>query len=271
MLKIRDAKEIYCKLFGTSKEFRLGVIDGHMATGGGSKSRIYTSSKRMVESLNILASTLGTATSIYEGSRGGRFSKNPNFAVSIFKLGRKQCGKFWFKKDSKLWVKIKSVEKISNSTAYCFEVLNDRPVFTVGTTGILTHNCRLRLDNRELRKRGGGLFGANPLTGSIGVVTINMPRIGYLAKDKKDFYKRLDYLMDIAKESLEIKRDLIEKYMNRGLYPYSKFYLADVKERFGEYFKNHFNTIGILGLNEAMINFLGEGKDLVSRRVLSLV
>jgi len=126
--------------------------------------------------------------------------------------------------------------------------------------------CRLRLDNRELRKRGGGLFGANPLTGSIGVVTINMPRIGYLAKDKADFYKRLDKLMDIAKESLKIKRALIEKYMDRGLYPYSKFYLKDVKERFGEYFKNHFNTIGILGLNEAMVNFFGLGNDLTSKK-----
>ncbi len=126
--------------------------------------------------------------------------------------------------------------------------------------------CRLRLDNRELRKRGGGLFGANPLTGSIGVVTINMPRIGYLAKDKKNFYKRLDSLMDIAKESLIMKRSLIEKYMDRGLYPYSKFYLKDVKERFGEYFKNHFNTIGILGLNEAMINFIGEGNGLTSKK-----
>ncbi len=122
--------------------------------------------------------------------------------------------------------------------------------------------CRLRLDNRELRKRGGGLFGANPLTGSIGVVTINMPRIGYLAKDENDFFKRLEDLMEIAKESLVIKRANIEKYMEMGLYPYSKFYLADVKERFGEYFKNHFNTIGILGLNEALVNFMG--KDITS-------
>ena len=126
--------------------------------------------------------------------------------------------------------------------------------------------CRLRLDNRVLRKRGGGLFGANPLTGSIGVVTINMPRIGYLAKDKKDFFKRLDKLMDVAKESLVIKRGLIEKYMDLGLYPYSKFYLTDVKERFGEYFKNHFNTIGILGLNEAMINFFDEEHNLTSKK-----
>ena len=126
--------------------------------------------------------------------------------------------------------------------------------------------CRLRLDNRELRKRGGGLFGANPLTGSIGVVTINMPRIGYLAKDKKDFFKRLDKLMDLAKQSLIIKRSQIEKYMEMGLYPYSKFYLKDVKERFGEYYKNHFNTIGILGLNEALINFLGVGNDITSAK-----
>ena len=123
--------------------------------------------------------------------------------------------------------------------------------------------CRLRLDNRELRKRGGGLFGANPLTGSIGVVTINMPRVGYLANDEKDFFKRIDELMEIARESLMIKRESIEKYMEMGLYPYSKFYLADVKKRFKEYFKNHFNTIGILGLNEALINFIG--KDITTK------
>ena len=115
--------------------------------------------------------------------------------------------------------------------------------------------CRLRLDNRELRKRGGGLFGANPLTGSIGVVTINLPKIGYLSKTKKEYFKRLDKIMDLSKKSLSIKRDFIEKYMEKGLYPYSKFYLADVKKRFGEYFKNHFNTIGILGMNESMMNF----------------
>lgn len=125
--------------------------------------------------------------------------------------------------------------------------------------------CRLRLDNRELRKRGGGLFGANPLTGSIGVVTLNMPRIGYLAKDKEDFLQRVNNLMDIAKESLLLKRELIEKFMDRGLYPYSKFYLSDIRERFGEYFKNHFNTIGLLGLNEAMVNFFKDAeKDLTS-------
>jgi len=115
--------------------------------------------------------------------------------------------------------------------------------------------CRLRLDNRELRKRGGGLFGANPLTGSLGVVTINLPKIGYLSKTKKEYFKRLDHLMELSKQSLMIKRAFIEKYTEKGLYPYSKFYLGDIKKRFGEYYKNHFNTIGILGLNESLVNF----------------
>jgi ribonucleoside-triphosphate reductase len=116
--------------------------------------------------------------------------------------------------------------------------------------------CRLRIDNRELKKRGGGLFGSNPLTGSIGVVTINMPRIGYLSKSKKDFKDRLSVLMDLAKESLLLKREIIEEFTERGLYPYTKFYLRDIKKRFGTYWKNHFNTIGLVGMNEACLNFM---------------
>jgi len=116
--------------------------------------------------------------------------------------------------------------------------------------------CRLRLDNTELRKRGGGLFGANPMTGSIGVVTLNMPRIGYLAENEEDFIKRTYALMDLAQESLEIKRKILERLTDKGLYPYSKFYLRNVKMRFDEYWKNHFNTIGLNGMNEAVINFM---------------
>jgi ribonucleoside-triphosphate reductase len=118
--------------------------------------------------------------------------------------------------------------------------------------------CRLRLDNRELRKRGGGLFGANPKTGSIGVVTINMPRIGYLSKDDTDFFDRLDKLMETARQSLEIKRDLIENLTYSGLHPYSRFYLGDVKKTFGEYWKNHFSTIGLIGMNDALLNFMNK-------------
>ena len=118
--------------------------------------------------------------------------------------------------------------------------------------------CRLRIDNRELRKRGGGFFGANPLTGSIGVVTLNIPRIGYLSKDEDEFFERLENLMETAKQSLEIKRKVLESFTDNGLYPYSKRYLRHVKEGYGKFWKNHFSTIGIVGVNEAIINLLGQ-------------
>ena len=118
--------------------------------------------------------------------------------------------------------------------------------------------CRLRIDNRELRKRGGGFFGANPLTGSIGVVTLNIPRIGYLSKDEDEFFERLEKLMETAKASLEIKRKVLEAFTDNGLYPYSRRYLRHVKEGYGKFWKNHFSTIGIVGVNEAIINLLGQ-------------
>lgn len=118
--------------------------------------------------------------------------------------------------------------------------------------------CRLRLDTRELNKRGGGLFGANPQTGSVGVVTINMPRLGYLAKDENEFMERLDSLMSIARNSLEIKRKMLEQFTTQDLYPYTRFYLRQVFERFGTYWQNHFSTIGLVGLNEACLNLFGK-------------
>lgn len=115
--------------------------------------------------------------------------------------------------------------------------------------------CRLRLDNRELKKRGGGLFGSNPLTGSVGVVTLNLPRTAYFSKTKEEFFQRISDLMQIAKESLETKRKVLEDFTDTGLYPYAKHYLSSVKERFGGYWNNHFSTIGIIGMNEALLNF----------------
>jgi len=116
--------------------------------------------------------------------------------------------------------------------------------------------CRLRLDNRELLKRGGGLFGANPLTGSIGVVTINLPRIGHLADGEKDFFQRLETRVRQAVESLTIKRKVLEKFTEKNLYPYSRFYLREIKQGSGTYWKNHFSTVGIIGMNEACLNFI---------------
>jgi len=126
--------------------------------------------------------------------------------------------------------------------------------------------CRLRLDNRELKKRGGGLFGANPLTGSIGVVTINLPRIGYLSKTKEEFFERLLALMQIARESLETKRKMLEKLTDNGLYPYARYYLKNIYKRFGNYWQNHFSTIGLIGMNEALLNFKLVGEDITSEK-----
>ncbi len=117
--------------------------------------------------------------------------------------------------------------------------------------------CRLRINNKVLRKRGG-LFAANPLTGSLGVVTINLPRIGFLAENRSDFFRRLSKLMRIAKDSLLIKRQTVEKFTKKGLYPYCQYYLEDVYKRASHYWDNHFNTIGINGMNEAVLNFLGQ-------------
>ncbi len=117
--------------------------------------------------------------------------------------------------------------------------------------------CRLRLDNRELLKRGGGLFGANPLTGSIGVVTINLPRIGYEAQTESQFFQQLSHLLGLAEKSLSIKRKVLESFTDKNLYPYSRFYLRAIKAHTGQYWKNHFSTFGIIGMNEACLNFLG--------------
>ena len=130
--------------------------------------------------------------------------------------------------------------------------------------------CRLRLDNRELLKRGGGLFGANPLTGSIGVVTINLPRIGYLSENEEDFFSRLKDKIHLAVESLTIKRKVLEKFTDRNLYPYSKFYLRNVKNGNSMYWSNHFSTVGIIGMNEACLNFFGEDITSENGQIFSL-
>jgi ribonucleoside-triphosphate reductase len=124
---------------------------------------------------------------------------------------------------------------------------------------VMSMCCRLRLNTKELRRRGGGLFGANPLTGSVGVVTINLPRIGYMSKDEDEFFERLDRMMDVAKTSLEIKRKVLERFTENGLYPYCRFYLRNVKAAHGQYWRNHFSTIGIIGMNEALLNMFGYG------------
>lgn len=258
---IEKEKEKYYlpKIFGMSKEFRKGIIEGHLATNENGKNRIYTSSSKMVERLNMLAATLGTTTNIYKNTSKKELKKT-SFIILIYKLKKEKLKNIWFKKYKKLWVKIKTIEELPYKTeVYCFEVKNDEPILTVATTGILTHNCRLRLELSELYNRGGGgLFGSGALTGSVSVITINIPRIGYLSKTKREFFERLSQIMDLAKECLEIKRKTLENFIEKGLYPYSKFYLSGVKKARGAYYANHFSTIGLIGMNEALLNFLGE-------------
>lgn len=130
--------------------------------------------------------------------------------------------------------------------------------------------CRLRLDNRELRRRGGGLFGSNPLTGSIGVVTLNLPRAAYLADSEPAFFERIAEFMRLAQESLEIKRKQLERFTEDGLYPYSRFYLGGIRERSGHFWDNHFSTIGLIGMNEACLNLVGRGIDTAEGKHLAI-
>lgn len=246
-------------VFGMSVPFRKGVLDGHYDTDGGNRYRIYTSSVKMVESLNMLAATLGTTTNVVSDEREGRFGTDPNYTVRIYQFTNECYGDAWFKHGDKVWFKIDKIEEIPSSTAYCFEVENDEPMFTVGTTGILTHNCRLRIDLRELRKRGGGLFGSGEKTGSIGVVTINLPRLAYLSSQlyaeqesaKKHFYHLLEEYMNLAKDSLVVKRKFLQEQLERGLLPAFKEYVGTLD--------NHFSTIGLVGMNEMCVNLLGCG------------
>ncbi|MFA6645787.1 MAG: ribonucleoside triphosphate reductase [Sphaerochaetaceae bacterium] len=125
--------------------------------------------------------------------------------------------------------------------------------------------CRLRLDTTELRKRGGGLFGSNPLTGSIGVVTLNLPRLAYEAQDEDDFQTRLVALVNVAVTSLELKRKIVEQETERGMYPFSARWLAEIKEREGSYWANHFSTVGLVGMEEAALNLFGSDGSLTTQ------
>lgn len=152
--------------------------------------------------------------------------------------------------------KIASIKEAGDERPlYCMEVQNDNHLFLLAN-GILTHNCRLRLDLRELKRRGGGLFGSSEQTGSIGVVTLNMARIGALYKTKEEMYKRIDYLMDMAKTSLLIKRKVITDLLERGFYPYTKRYLGS--------FNNFFNTIGVNGMNEMVENMTDKKENITT-------
>jgi anaerobic ribonucleoside-triphosphate reductase len=245
-------KELNVKCLGRSTAFRSGILEGYQRTDGGNKSRIYTSSLKAVESVTVLLESLGMPVRVTKDDRKDvRFSERPNYCIRYYspETNQDSYGDVYIKKDGYMWFKIDSIKKAdtTGSVGYCFEVLNDEKPYFMLPSGMVTHNCRLRLDLRELRKQNGGNFGAGENTGSIGVVTINMPRIAYLSKNEDEFFERLAHMMDLSARSLDIKRHVINKYMDMGLYPYTRRYLP-------QGFTNHFSTIGLVGMNEACLN-----------------
>ena len=257
-------KELNVKCITRSIAFREGILSGYYQTDGGNSRRIYSASRKAVNSLTTMLMSLGIPTRISVDDRDSTLtlSDNPVYTLRSYVVenGRSKLKDIYVKKAGYMWFKIASIEQLpGTSYGYCFEVLDDEePYFTL-PCGLVTHNCRLRLDLRELRKKSGGFFGSGESTGSVGVVTINMPRLAYLATDESDFYRRLDRLMDIAARSLKIKRNVITQHLENGLYPYTKRYLGT--------FANHFSTIGLTGMNEAGLNAKWLRADLTDQRV----
>jgi anaerobic ribonucleoside-triphosphate reductase len=244
-----------------SASFQQGVLDGWFATDGGREGnlgKLTTSSKTAGESFAKLCVLLGEfyKKDIVGSLSNGFKSVNPSYTHRIY---QKQEWRDIHKNFvGYKWGTILKIEKGEcDRNFYCAVVDSPDHLFTL-SNGIITHNCRLRLSTKELKKRGGGLFGSNPLTGSIGVVTLNLPRAAK-GGTPDEFLEHLRELSNLAKDSLEIKRRIIEEQTRNGLYPYSAKYLKGVFDRTGEYWSNHFNTIGVVGMNEACIHLFGDG------------
>ena len=235
-------------VYNSSVAFREALIEGYRAADGSNeKKRIYTSSSALRDSLLYVFASLGRKARFVSVDK--RLSDAPVYCITYTDRGAD--GEFFTEDAQYHYYRISAIENIgpqAGKNLFCFEVADEPHLFTLAS-GLITHNCRLQLDKRELRKRGGGLFGSDELTGSVGVVTINLPRIGYLAKDEADFFERLKNLMLLAKESLIVKRKAVNRLMESGLFPYTKRYLKTLD--------NHFNTIGLVGMNECLRNFIG--------------
>jgi len=253
-------KRLTARSFQMGAKFLRGILDGWYKTDGGNRGRIYTVSEGLCRDFALLCGLLGKAYRIdREGDdQLGRHSDDPVFIVKFH--NHTSYGETFFHEDGFWWYPVASIKPLTDfhDLVFCFVLDSEEHLFQTAN-GLVTHNCRLRLDNRELRKRSGGLFAAAPLTGSAGVVTINLPRLGYLASDEADFMERLEQLMEVACTSLEIKRKMLEQLTERGLYPYSRHYLRTVRQQTGACWSNHFSTIGLIGMSEACQNLLGVG------------
>lgn len=244
------------KTFNMSTYFLRGVLYGMRLTDGERAChRLYTSSKQLAEDLCIIAAMLGLKHSqVYTDVREGRLGANPKYRVDLPE--RDSFGKLFKIIEGWNCYSIKSIEEGPVDSLYCFDVDNESALFMLAN-GLMTHNCRLRLDLRELLKKGNGLFGSAEQTGSIGVVTLNMARLGYLHKGDIEALKKHVYdLCVIAKDTLEIKRKFLTDRLEAGFYPFTKRWIGT--------YRNFFSTIGVNGMNEMIRNFTNDKEDITT-------
>lgn len=233
--------------FNASEDFKRGLIEGYYLTDGArARKRIATSSNSMRHDMQMLLSSIGRKALInYADTRPGRLGTNPNYRIDMPE--RTKYGNFYNTNGDYNLYQITEAYIVDNTEPlYCFEVEDDSHLFMLAN-GLITHNCRLRLDLTELRRRNGGLFGSGDSTGSIGVVTLNLPRLGYMSKNKQHLFALIREYMDIAKDSLEDKRNWLQMHIvGTGMIPAFDTYVGTVE--------NHFSTIGLVGLNEMIEN-----------------
>lgn len=248
------------KTFNMSTDFLKGVLYGMRLTDGARAChRLYTSSKQLAEDICTIASMLGLKHSqVYVDERDGRLGTNPNYRVDL--PARDNWSDLFKKVGDWNCYSIKSIEEGPVESLYCFDVDNESALFMLAN-GLMTHNCRLRLDLRELLKKGNGLFGSAEQTGSIGVVTLNMARIGYLFKDGyptnyDNMKQHIRNLCVIAKDALEVKRQFLTERLEAGFYPFTKRWLGT--------YRNFFSTIGVNGINEMIRNYTNDIDDITT-------
>ena len=247
--KYFNGKKINMDIFNESRRFRNDMLIGAATSFSGGHRAIKTFSAEQRDILAAIAASIGVLT------------VKPGVDNTLEIVGAKdtcvESGMDCVVRDGRIWFRVADIEKLpEREDGYCFEVVGEKqsPYFML-PSGLVTHNCRLRLDLTELLKRGNGLFGSGEKTGSIGVVTLNLARIGHQYKGDMDrFMKQVDYLIDLASSTLEKKRVLVLELMDKGMYPYTKRYLGHLN--------NHFSTIGINGMNEAIRNFTDDQHDI---------
>jgi len=254
-------KKLKTTVYDTSVDFRRGIYDGYLATDGSEKNKVFahTTNKQLCKDFIVLAATIGKSFKYQINKNNSRYFKEDKSDKETFTSYKLYLNELEHYNDEYDMVEINEVNLIPSRAkkVYNFTVDTKDHLYTL-PNGLITHQCcRLRLDLRELRKKSGGFFGSGESTGSVGVVTINLPQIAYLAEDKEDFYNRLDNLMDISARSLKIKRNKITELLEAGLYPYTKAYLGT--------FNNHFSTIGLVGMNETGLNAKWLQKDMTHK------